>query len=44
MLDVGTFKLPLTGTTTISSDHTVNKPVYLVQVKDGKWQQIAEVK
>jgi len=44
MLEIGTFELPLTGTTTISSDHTVNKPVYLVQVKDGKWVQIAEVK
>ena len=44
MLDIGTFELPLTGTTKISSDHTVNKPVYLVQVKDGKWVQIAEVK
>ena len=44
MLAIGTFDLPLTGKTTIAADHTVNKPVYLVQVKDGKWQQIAEVK
>ena len=44
MLAIGTFNLPLTGKTTMSADHTVNKPVYLVQVKDGKWQQIAEVK
>lgn len=44
MTKIGTFDLPLTGKTTIGADHTVQKPVYLVQVKDGQWQQIAEVK
>ena len=44
MLKIGTFDLPLTGKTTIGKNHTVNKPVYLVQVKKGHWHQIAEVK
>lgn len=44
MVDVGTFQLPVTGKTTISPNHTVNKPVYLVQVKNGAWHQIAELK
>jgi branched-chain amino acid transport system substrate-binding protein len=37
MLAVHTFMLPLTGKTTISEDHTVVKPVYLMEVKGGKW-------
>jgi branched-chain amino acid transport system substrate-binding protein len=37
MLSLGTFDLPLTGPVTISDSHTVSKPVYLVEVKDGKW-------
>lgn len=37
MLAIGTFDLPLTGKVTLSDDHTVNKPVYLVEVKGGKW-------
>lgn len=37
MLAVKTFDLPLTGKLEMSEDHTVNKPVYLVEVKNGKW-------
>jgi branched-chain amino acid transport system substrate-binding protein len=37
MLALGTFDLPLTGSVTISDSHTVSKPVYLVEVKNGKW-------
>ena len=37
MLAIRTFDLPLTGKVTLSDDHTVNKPVYLVEVKGGKW-------
>ena len=37
MLAMKTFDLPLTGKLEMSQDHTVNKPVYLVEVKNGKW-------
>ena len=37
MLAIKSFDLPLTGKVTFSDDHTVNKPVYLVEVKGGKW-------
>ena len=37
MLALGTFDLPLTGAVTVSESHTVWKPVYLVEVKGGKW-------
>ena len=37
MLAIKTFDLPLTGKLEMSEDHTVNKPVYLVEVKNGKW-------
>jgi len=37
MLAMKTFDLPLTGKLEMSEDHTVNKPVYLVEVKNGKW-------
>jgi len=37
MLALATFDLPLTGSVTISDSHTVAKPVYLVEVKNGKW-------
>ena len=39
MLAMKTFDLPLTGKTTIGDDHTVVKPVYLMEVKGGKWTQ-----
>ena len=37
MLALATFDLPLTGSVTVSESHTVSKPVYLVEVRDGKW-------
>jgi branched-chain amino acid transport system substrate-binding protein len=37
MLALGTFELPLTGAVTVSDSHTVTKPVYLVEVQNGKW-------
>ena len=37
MLAIKSFELPLTGKVEFSDDHTVNKPVYLVEVKGGKW-------
>jgi branched-chain amino acid transport system substrate-binding protein len=37
MLEIKTFELPLTGTLVINDNHTVNKPVILMEVKDGKW-------
>jgi branched-chain amino acid transport system substrate-binding protein len=42
-VDIKTFDLPLTGKLVINDDHTVSKPVYLMQVKDGKWGQLALV-
>lgn len=43
MLAIGTFDLPLVGKMTINENHTVDKPVYLMQVQNGKWQQLALV-
>ena len=43
MLAIKTFDLPLTGKVTLADDHTVNKPVYLVEVKGGKWTSKAVV-
>lgn len=43
MLAIKTFDLPLTGKLTINDNHTVNSPVYLMEVKDGKWIQKALV-
>ncbi|PSC05461.1 ABC transporter substrate-binding protein [Alsobacter soli] len=43
MLAIKSFDLPLTGKLVINENHTVNKPVYLMQVKDGKWTQLAVV-
>lgn len=43
MLAIGTFELPLTGKLVINKNHTVNKPVYLMQVQNGAWKQIAVV-
>lgn len=37
MLAIKSFDLPLTGKVEFSDDHTVSKPVYLVEVKGGKW-------
>jgi branched-chain amino acid transport system substrate-binding protein len=38
-----TYDLPTTGKLEINANHTVNKPVFLMQVKDGKWDQLAVV-
>lgn len=43
MLAIKTFDLPLSGKVEFSDDHTVNKPVYLVEVKGGKWSGKAVV-
>lgn len=37
---VKTFQLPLTGEVTINDDHTVKKPVYLLEVKGGQFTPI----
>jgi branched-chain amino acid transport system substrate-binding protein len=41
MLAMHTFSLPITGKTTLNEDHTVVKPVYLMEVKGGKWTRKA---
>ena len=43
MLSMRTFALPMTGKTTLGEDHTVVKPVYLMEVKGGKWTRKAIV-
>jgi branched-chain amino acid transport system substrate-binding protein len=43
MLAMHTFALPITGKTTLNEDHTVVKPVYLMEVKGGKWTRRAIV-
>jgi branched-chain amino acid transport system substrate-binding protein len=43
MLAMKSVDTPLTGKTTISADHTATKPVYLMEVKGGKWTRKAVV-
>jgi branched-chain amino acid transport system substrate-binding protein len=43
MLAMKSFDLPLTGKTVLGDDHTVVKPVYLMEVKGGKWTRKAIV-
>jgi branched-chain amino acid transport system substrate-binding protein len=43
MLAMKTFDLPLTGKTTLGADHTVVKPVYLMEVSGGKWTRKAVI-
>lgn len=43
LVEVGKFDLPLTGLLEITKDHRVNKPVYLYEVKGGKFTPIATV-
>ena len=43
MLAIGTFDLPLTGKLVVNADHTVKKPVYLMQVKGNAWTQLAVI-
>lgn len=44
MVQTGKFDLPMTGTLEVLPDHRVSKPVYLYQVKDGKFVALATVK
>lgn len=44
LVEVGKFELPMTGTLEITKDHRVNKPVYLYEVKGGKFVPVATVK
>jgi branched-chain amino acid transport system substrate-binding protein len=37
LLAMHAFDLPLTGKTALGEDHTIVKPVYLMEVKGGKW-------
>ncbi len=43
MLAIKSFDLPLSGKVVFSDDHTVDKPVYLVEVKGGAWTSKAVV-
>jgi branched-chain amino acid transport system substrate-binding protein len=43
MLAMKSVDTPLTGKTTLSADHTATKPVYLMEVKGGKWTRKAVV-
>lgn len=43
MVAMKTFDLPLTGRLVMNENHTVNKPVFLMEVKNGKWNQLAVV-
>jgi branched-chain amino acid transport system substrate-binding protein len=43
LMAIKTFDLPLLGKFTINANHTVNSPVYLMEVKDGKWGRLALV-
>lgn len=44
LVDLGKFELPLTGTLEVTKDHRVNKPVYLYEVKNGKFEAVATIK
>jgi len=44
LVEVAKFDLPMTGMLEVSKDHRVNKPVYLYEVKGGKFTPIATVK
>jgi len=43
LVDVGTFELPMTGKLVVGADHRVKKPVYLFEVKNGKFEPVATV-
>ena len=43
MLAMKSVDTPLTGKTVFSENHTVTKPVYLMEVKGGKWTRKAVV-
>lgn len=43
LIEIGKVELPLTGLLEITKDHRVNKPVYLYEVKGGKFTPLATV-
>lgn len=43
LLAVKTFDGPMTGPVTFNDDHTVNKPVYVWRVKNGKFQFVTKI-
>jgi ABC-type branched-chain amino acid transport systems, periplasmic component len=43
LIGIKTFDLPLTGQLVVNENHTVSKPVILMEVKDGKWTKKAVV-
>ena len=43
LLAIRTFNLPLTGAVTFNEDHTVRKPTYFWQVKEGRFQPIGKL-
>ncbi len=43
LIEVGTFDGPMTGPVTFNPDHTVNKPVFVWRVKDGKFQYVTKI-
>jgi branched-chain amino acid transport system substrate-binding protein len=43
LITVGTFDGPMTGPVTFNPDHTVNKPVFVWKVKDGKFQYVTKI-
>lgn len=43
MVGIKTFDLPLTGRLVMNENHTVSKPVFLMEVKGGAWSQLAVV-
>ena len=44
MLEIGKFDQPLSGAVIIDNTHRVVKPVYLLEVKKGKFEPIATFK
>jgi len=43
LVDVAEFDLPMTGKLVVGADHRVKKPVYLFEVKNGKFEPVATV-
>ena len=44
LVEVGKFDLPMTGLLEFTKDHRVNKPVYLYEVKNGKFEWVSTIK
>lgn len=43
MLEIRSYDLPMTGKLVMQDDHRVKKPVYLYQVKDGRFELLDTV-